>query len=167
MTEKLQRMTTNPTFSNPILNCSKNRAQKSQTLPPAYGRFGEDRIEGRIKPRQEKKKSEHPTPCRPGCPLSTSILHGLIVKLFPLRLLTTVAPPPPPLRHASCQPSLSSASAAANVHHLHHRTFVDCCFCHCCQRCCRPSATSRTYLSFAPSAVSLQPPSSTSSYRHC
>jgi hypothetical protein len=48
MTKKLQRMTPNPTFSNPTLNRSKNLPQKSKKLPPFLGKIVEDRIEGRI-----------------------------------------------------------------------------------------------------------------------
>jgi hypothetical protein len=166
MTEKLQRMTPNPTFSNPTSNLSKNRDQKSPKLPFIYGRIVEGRIECRIQLCQEKKKSEHPAPRHLSHPLSTFILHGLIVKLFLLRRHTTAAPPPPPLRYASCQPSLSSASAAAHVLGL-CCTFYDCYFFYCCQHCCCPFATDRTCLSFAPSTVSLQPPLSTSSYHCC
>jgi hypothetical protein len=56
MTKKLQRMT--PSTINPIptSNHSKNRGQISPNLPPIYGRIIEGRIEGRIQPRQEKKK---------------------------------------------------------------------------------------------------------------
>jgi hypothetical protein len=59
---------------------------------------------------------------------STSILHGLIVKLFLLRRCTTVALLPPSLRPTSHQPPSSSTSAAAHVLCLCRRTFVDCCF---------------------------------------
>jgi hypothetical protein len=62
MTKKLQRMTPNPTFSNPTSNRSKNRGKKSQKLPPIYGSIVEGRIEGRIQPCQEKKKMNTP-PC--------------------------------------------------------------------------------------------------------
>ncbi len=79
-------------------------------------------------PTKKRKKSEHPAPRRPSHPLSTSILHGLIVKLFLLCRCTTVTPPPPPLRHTSYQPSSSCASATAHVLRLCCRTFVDCCF---------------------------------------
>jgi hypothetical protein len=70
MTKKLQRMTPNstpnPTNPNPtLLNCSKNDPQKSQKLPPIFGRIIEGRIEGRIHPCQKKKKSEHPALHRP------------------------------------------------------------------------------------------------------
>ncbi len=66
------------------LNCSKNDPQKSQKVPPIFGRIIEGRIKGRICPHQEKKKRRTPRPAPP-CPLSTSILHGLIMKLFLLR----------------------------------------------------------------------------------
>ncbi len=56
MTKKLQRMTPNPTFSNPTSNHNKNRVHKSQKLPPIYGRIVEGTIGDRILPHHEKKK---------------------------------------------------------------------------------------------------------------
>jgi hypothetical protein len=128
VTKKPIRMTPNPTNPNPTSNRSKNRDQKSQKLPPSYGRIIESRIEGRIQPHQEKKKSEHPARPAPPRWSSTPILDGLIVKLFLLRHRITVTLLPPPVRPASCQPSSSSASAAAHVLCLCCRTFVNCCF---------------------------------------
>jgi hypothetical protein len=51
MTKKLRRMTPNPTFSNPSLNCRKNLPQKSKKLPHILGKIAEGRIDGRIHPK--------------------------------------------------------------------------------------------------------------------
>jgi hypothetical protein len=39
MTKKLQRMTFQSYIFQSYLNCSKNRVQKSQKLPPIFGRI--------------------------------------------------------------------------------------------------------------------------------
>ncbi len=106
-----------------------------------------------------QKMNTPPRPTRP-----TSILHGLfIMKLFLLCRRTTVAPPPPLASRCHLQPLPPHTSSASTAAHL-----LIVVFCCCYQRCCCPSATNHSCLSVAPSAVSYQPPlSSTSSYPCC
>ncbi len=118
MNEKPQRMTPNPTNPTILPEIVAKIPPPNPKNQPQFFSTIQSRIEGR-------NKKEHPTQPRLS---STSILHGLIAKLFLLCSRTTVAPLPLPLHPTSCQPSSSSASAAAHVLHLYRRTFVDCCF---------------------------------------
>ncbi len=118
---------TNPTNLNPTSNPSKNVSKKHKHYTPFLVGLWRVGLKVGFTPAKIRNKNEHPASPTPPRPSSTSILHGLIVKLFLLCHCTTVAPLPPPIGLASHQPSLSSASAAAHILCLCRRIFVDCC----------------------------------------
>ncbi len=148
MTQKLQRMTHNPT--NP-----KNTPQKSRKLSPIFATIREVGL------KVGKKMNTPPCPARVLPPSSMALPQSCFSYTTTQQLLFRLHHCAPPLA-SHCRPPPRTSSASTTAHLL---IVV---FCHCHQRCCRPSATNRSCLSVAPSSMSLQPLlSSTSSYCCC